>query len=305
MSERRTHVVGSRGSRLALAQTNAVIDMLKRGHPDADFRIEVLKTTGDAFLAPSLAEMGSVGVFVKELEAALLDGRTDFAVHSLKDVPTDLPSELTIAATPPREDQRDAFVSAKHARLADVPEGAKIATSSPRRAAQILSLAPNARVVDIRGNVETRVKKARRELDGAVLAAAGLIRLGMQEVITEFLEPTVFVPAIGQGAIGIECRTNDASVVAMLAAINDAPTFAATAAERALLRALGGGCAVPVAAYAKVTGSELYLKGLVIATDGKRRCEAETSGQAEDAETLGASLAQRLVEMGADEILNA
>jgi len=304
MSSRRTYVVGSRGSRLALTQTNLVIDMLKRAHPDADFRVEVQKTTGDAFLAPSLAEMGIVGVFVKEIEAALLDGRADFAVHSLKDVPTDIPSDLTIAATPPREDQRDVFVSAKHSRLAEVPAGAKIATSSPRRAAQIRSLAPHAHVVNVRGNVETRVKKAREELDGTVLAAAGLIRLAMPEVITEFLEPTVFVPAIGQGAIGIECRADDSEVIAMLAEICDAPTFAATTAERALLRALGGGCAVPVAAFSKVTGSELYLKGLVIATDGKRRCEAEISGRAEDADALGATLAQRLVEMGADEILN-
>ena len=248
--------VGTRGSRLALAQTELVLSRLRAVHPGVVFELVIVTTQGDANRAAPLAGMG-LGVFVSEIERRLAAGEIDLAVHSLKDMPTALPDGMAIGAVPERADPRDVLVCHLGHTLARLPAGARIGTSSPRRAAQIAEYRPDLTIVPIRGNVETRIRKAAGdECDGAILAAAGLHRLGLADAITEYLPPDRFVPPPGQGAMAVEIRADDARMAALAAAAHHPPTAAAVAAERAFLSILGGGCQVPVGAYAGYAGSD-------------------------------------------------
>ena len=248
--------VGTRGSRLALAQTELVLSKLRAAHPGVAFELVIVTTQGDANRAAPLAGMG-LGVFVSEIERRLAAGEIDLAVHSLKDLPTALPDGMAIGAIPERADPRDVLVSHLGHTLARLPAGARIGTSSPRRAAQLAEYRPDLTIVPIRGNVETRIRKAAGdECDGAILAAAGLHRLGLADAITEYLPPDRFVPPPGQGAMAVEIRADDARMTALAAAAHHPPTAAAVAAERAFLSILGGGCQVPVGAYADYAGGD-------------------------------------------------
>ena len=290
-------VIASRGSQLALWQAHWVAAQLTAaGHP---CRLEIIKTTGDKITNVPLAKVGGKGLFTKEIEEALLDGRAHLAVHSLKDLPTELPEGLVLAAVPPREDPRDAICGL---RLADLPQGAKVGTSSLRRAAQLRQLRPDLIVESVRGNLDTRLRKLDEgQYDSILLAAAGLKRLGWADRIAEILEPDQMCPAVGQGALAIETRAGSTD-----AAILDHPeTHTAITAERALLCALGGGCQVPIGAHATVSEGRLSLLAIVAAPDGTQVIRATTSGPISDAAALGAALAQELLGRGAKQILEA
>ena len=249
--------VGSRGSALALAQDEEVIAPLRRAYPDIDFEVVTVRTKGDADQKTPLAGMG-LGIFVKELEQELLNGELDMAVHSLKDMPTKLPDGLILGAILPRKDARDVLVNRWNCTMDKLPEGARIGTSSPRRTAQLMRNAPQVTVVPIRGNVETRLRKAQgEETDGAVLAAAGLIRLGLSENVAEYLSPRRFVPAPGQGILAVEVRAENQRMQNVLKTVEDAATRYEATAERAFLELIGGGCQLPVGAYARCMGDEL------------------------------------------------
>lgn len=303
--------LGTRASKLALWQAHHVAGRLRAaGH---DVEIETFSTKGDRILDKPLAEIGDKGLFTQELDGALLDGRIHLAVHSLKDLPTTLPEGLALAAVPERAEPWDALVVHPDfgGRLEDLPEGATLATSSLRRQAQLLAWRPDLRIVPVRGNVPTRIAKldASGALDsdgwhGAILAAAGLVRLGLEDRIRERIDPGVMVPAVSQGALGIVAAESDVATSEALAeTLTDRGTTAAVRAERALLRRLEGGCQVPVAAHARLEGEDLYLVGAVTSLDGSRHVRDTISGMAADAEALGVALAERLREAGADAIL--
>jgi hydroxymethylbilane synthase len=285
-------VIASRGSQLALWQARWVAAQLSAaGH---ECRIEIIKTTG-----VPLAKVGTKGLFTKEIEEALLDGRADLAVHSLKDLPTELPEGLVLAAVPEREDPRDAVVGKK---LADLPPGAKVGTSSLRRAAQLLKLRPDLQVESIRGNLDTRLRKLDEgQYDAILLAAAGLKRLGWGDRIAEILEPEQMCPAVGQGALAIETRAGFEAV----AMLDHADTHTAVMAERGVLRALGGGCQVPIGAYATVFNGRVRLLAIVAAPDGSQLVGAQAGGAAAEAAEIGARLAAYLLQRGARQILEA
>jgi len=291
-------VIASRGSQLALWQAHWV-----RGRLAAlgrESRIEIIKTTGDKITGVPLAQVGGKGLFTKEIEEALAEGRADLAVHSLKDLPTELPSGLVLAAVPEREDARDALVGG---RLTDLKQGARVGTSSLRRAAQLRALRPDFKVESVRGNLDTRLRKRDEgRYDAIMLAAAGLKRLGWADRIAEILEPEVMCPAVGQGALAIETREDGRAAVAEL---EHAPTRAAVAAERALLAALGGGCQVPIGAHAGVSGGKLAMIAVVASPDGSRIMRAAKEGRPEDASAVGAELGAELLAKGAREILDA
>ena len=242
--------IGSRGSQLALWQANHIAGLLRgQGH---DVEIEIIKTTGDRLQEVTFAQVGSKGMFTKEIEEALAEGRVDLAVHSLKDLPTELPEPFALAATPPRVDPRDVFVSVKHASLAALPQGARVGTSSQRRRAQLKALRPDIDAVEFRGNVDTRLRKlAEGQVDAILLAAAGLDRLEKTDWVRERLEPEEFCPAAGQGSLGIETRKDDAATIAAVGFLDDADTRFAVTVERAALAALGGGCQVPIGIYCR------------------------------------------------------
>jgi hydroxymethylbilane synthase len=290
--------IASRGSQLALWQARWVgVKLSALGH---ECRIEIIKTTGDKITDVPLAKVGGKGLFTKEIEEALLDGRADLAVHSLKDLPTELPAGLTLAAVPEREDPHDAVVGRK---LADLPYGAIVGTSSLRRAAQLRRLRPDLIIESIRGNLDTRLRKLDDgQYDAIVLAAAGLKRLGWADRIAEILPPEIMCPAVGQGALAIETRASGTGWDAC-AALNHAATHSAVTAERAFLRALGGGCQVPIGAHATVDGARLHLSGLVIAPDGSAVVNGGRDGEAAQAEQIGAELGAMLLEQGARAIL--
>jgi hydroxymethylbilane synthase len=290
-------VIASRGSQLALWQARWVAAQLTAaGHP---CRIEIVKTTGDKITDVPLAKVGSKGLFTKEIEEALLDGRADLAVHSLKDLPTELPEGLVLAAVPEREDPRDAVVGKV---LADLPLGAKVGTSSLRRAAQLRQLRPDLQVESVRGNLDTRLRKLDEgQYDTILLAAAGLKRLGWGDRIAEILPPEQMCPAVGQGALAIETRAGFEKV----AALDHADTHTAVLAERAVLAALGGGCQVPIGAYATVSEGRVRVLAIVAAPDGTQVIRAEAEGEAAQAAEIGARLAADLLERGAREILEA
>lgn len=295
--------LGTRGSALALWQAN----WTKRAIEDrwADLQVELvpIKTTGDKILDVPLAKIGGKGLFTKELDEALLDGRIDLAVHSLKDVPFQLPEGIDFAAIPEREDPRDAFVS-RGPKLQDLKPGATVGTSSLRRQVQLRHRFPALNLVSLRGNVDTRLRKLDAgDFDGIVLAAAGLKRLGHEGRITQFLEDDIMLSAVGQGALGIVCRSADAETRRYLEVLNDETTRRAVMAERGLLRALGGSCQVPVAGRARLEGGQLTIKGLIANLDGSRVLRYEMSGTGDQPEELGLRLGNKLDEMGAGKIL--
>jgi hydroxymethylbilane synthase len=263
-----------------------------------------IQTAGDRIQDVALSQLGGVGVFTKEIQRALLANQVDVAVHSLKDLPTLAVEGLTLAAVPPRGPAGDGFVSRKHPGFDGLPRHAVVATSSLRRRAQCLHRRPDLRLVDMRGNVETRLRKlAEQDLDGLILAQAGLQRLGLGAAITEVLDPAWFLPAVGQGALGLECRSGDPGTLGLLRQVNDLPTQQAVLAERALLWALGGGCLVPIGAAAAVSGGALTLRGAVLSPDGARRVDGAVTGPAAGAEDLGRRLASDLLARGARELL--
>jgi hydroxymethylbilane synthase len=293
-------VIASRGSQLALWQARWVEAQLAAlGHA---CRIEIIKTTGDKITDVPLAKVGGKGLFTKEIEEALLDGRADLAVHSLKDLPTELPEGLALAAVPPREDPRDALVGT---RLADLPLGARVGTSSLRRAAQLRKVRPDLQVESVRGNLDTRLRKLDQgQYDAILLAAAGLKRLGWADRIAEILNPAVMCPAVGQGALAIETRAAGNGFEAC-APLDDAATHAAVSAERAVLASLGGGCQVPIGAHATVANGQLRLMAVVASPDGAELIRAEAEGAADCAVALGRALGGELLKQGARAILDA
>lgn len=293
-------VIASRGSQLALWQAHWV--QQKLGDLGHETRIEIIKTTGDKITDVPLAKVGTKGLFTKEIEEALLDGRADLAVHSLKDLPTELPRGLVLAAVPAREDPRDAIVGR---RLSELPQKAKVGTSSLRRAAQLRQLRPDLEIESIRGNLDTRLRKLDEgRYEAIVLAAAGLKRLGWSDRIAELLPPGVLCSAVGQGALAIETRATGAGHDAC-AALDHADTRAAVTAERAVLAALGGGCQVPIGAYATVTGAHLQISAVVASPDGSDLVRGQSEGSASEAVRLGTELGEDLLARGARKILDA
>ena len=295
--------VGSRASDLALRQTEQVLEKLRPRYPQLDFQVITVTTQGDANAAAPLAGMG-LGVFVKEIEQQLLSGQLDLAVHSLKDLPTVLPEGLALAALLPREDPRDVLVNRWGCSLERLPAGARIGTSSPRRQAQLLHCRPEVVVTPIRGSVPTRLRKADgEECDGAVLAAAGLIRLGLTDRITEYLSPQQFVPPPGQGILAVETRAGDDRMLGLLRAVDHAPTRYAATAERAFLERLGGGCQVPVGAYAQSDGELMLLTVFLGTPDGQQTFQAKVRGLTHDPHQLAADAHLALVERGGGGLL--
>ncbi|MCF6285972.1 MAG: hydroxymethylbilane synthase, partial [Candidatus Hydrogenedentes bacterium] len=293
-------VIGSRGSDLALTQTNHIADCLRALSPDIEVVVEIISTKGDRVTDVPLAQVGGKGLFTKELEVALLDGTVDLAVHSLKDLPTELPGGLALGAIPERENPADALISASGVGLMDLPQGAKVGTSSTRRQVQLLACRPDLELVDLRGNVPTRLKKLHSEgLDAIILATAGLKRLGLDEHITECLKPEYMLSAVGQGALGIEIREDDEALKTLLAQLHHRETAAAATAERALLDALGGGCQVPLGALATVEGEILTLNACACSPDGGQVIRATKSGPVDAPEALGRAVATVLRNKGA------
>ena len=292
-------VIGSRGSQLALWQAQWIAARLAEdGH---ETRIDIIKTTGDKITDVPLAKVGTKGLFTKEIEEALLDGRIDLAIHSLKDLPTEIPAGLTIAAVPEREDPRDAMVGA---RLSELPASAKVGTSSLRRAAQLRMVRPDLAIESVRGNLDTRVRKLDEgQYRAIVLAAAGLTRLGWAHRIAEILSPEVMCPAVGQGALAVETR-REGEARDICGVLDHAATRAVVTAERAVLAALGGGCQVPIGAHAVIEGDSLRLVGAVIAPDGDRMVRKSDGGAVADAAEIGRRLGEALLIDGAREILD-
>jgi hydroxymethylbilane synthase len=298
--------IATRESPLALWQAHHVRERLQHAHPGLVVELVPMTTQGDQLLDRSLAAVGGKGLFVKELEQALIDGSADIAVHSMKDVPVQQPDGLVLAAFLDGEDPRDAFVSNRHQSLDALPQGAHVGTSSLRRQAQLRALRPDLRVSELRGNVGTRLRKLdEHQYDAILLAAAGLMRLGLGERIRERFDPARFVPAIGQGIIGIECRDDDRRTRELLAPLHDVRSEQRLAAERAMNARLGGACQVPVAGHAVIVGGRLRLDGLVGAPDGSVQVRDAIEGPVADAAVLGAQLAQRLLDAGARGILAA
>jgi len=297
--------IGTRGSKLALTQTNFVAEKLKKAMPDAEIEICIIKTSGDIMQDVSLLTIGGQGVFVKELEEALLSGKVDLAVHSMKDVPGDIPEGLMFAAILKREDIRDVLVSRNNIKLEFMPKGAKIGTGSQRRGAQIKAMLPDINIVPLRGNIDTRLKKIETEnLTGVILAAAGMKRMGLAARITQFLPVETMLPAVGQGALGLQIRKDDTELAKACAALNDATTAAEVTAERAFLRELGGGCRLPIAALGKLDGQMLTLEGMVAAPNGSTMIREKISGTIKDAEEMGKKLAEIVLDKGGRRLMD-
>ena len=297
--------IGTRGSQLALFQANWVKDQLVRTHPELKVTLIKIKTTGDKIQDVPLAKIGGKGLFVKEIEEALIQRRIDLAVHSVKDVPTEFPKSLHLSVITKREDPRDVLISRNGTALKDLPQGAKIGTSSLRRQAQLLHFRNDLELIPLRGNLDTRLKKLMTmNLDGIVLALAGVKRLGLEERISEIIPINISLPAIGQGALGIETRMDDRVVEDQIRFLNDPHSSIAVTAERAFLKKLEGGCQVPIAAFAQKVGSTLQIDGLVGTIDGKRLIRHHLEGPIEEAEPLGTQLAEILLAKGAKEILD-
>ena len=298
-------LVGSRDSVLAMWQTQFVIDRLLEVTDAYEFEIVSLKTKGDKILDVSLAKTGDKGLFTKELELGLLNGEIAFAVHSMKDMPTALPEGLQISSMLKRHNPADVLISERYDSFAALPQGAKVGTSSLRRRAQLLHQRPDLEIHDLRGNLQTRMRKMKEEqFDGIILAAAGVERLGWQDKITEELSYDVCLPAVSQGVIGVETRSDDAEVIALVQLVNDVETQWCVEAERALLQALEGGCQIPIAAYGQLEGNQLVLDGLVGSLDGKTIIRDRISGSVEKRLQLGQQLAQRLAVQGGQAILD-
>lgn len=296
-------VVGTRGSRLALVQTKLVLSMLESQGEPLSLSVTEIKSTGDALPDAPLANLGK-GIFIKELEVALLQGRIDLAVHSLKDLPVEIAEGLSVVVVGERGDPRDVLVSKSGLALADLPSGATIGTSSPRRMAQLRAMRDDLTVAPIRGNVETRLRKANEdEYDGVVLAAAGLVRLGLEAKATQYFDPMEMVPEPGQGALAVEFRAGDQDTLRILRRLQDEPTHLATSAERAFVEALGGGCKVPIAAHAVVEQDTLVMYGMVASEDGVKLIKSRLEHTASEPQQAGWALAELLLSMGARDIL--
>jgi len=295
--------IGTRASQLALWQANWVKSELEKKYPGMEVVLTKIKTMGDKILDVPLAQVGGKGLFVKEIEEAMLRGEIDIAVHSMKDVPTEFPEGLGLYCITEREDPRDAVIS-RNVRFSDLPQGARIGTSALRRQAQLLKVRPDLKMLTIRGNVETRIRKLDDDnLDAVILAAAGLKRLGLTEKVAEYLDADFSIPAIGQGALGIECRLADPVITETIAFFNHPPTSYAVRAERALLKRCQGGCQVPIAAHGTVRDNELRLVGFIASVDGQNSVRGEINGPVEQCESLGAALADRLLSQGGKAIL--
>jgi hydroxymethylbilane synthase len=295
--------IGTRGSALALWQAKSIAAELHRG-PGVETELVIIRTSGDKFQQTSFSEMGTKGVFIKELEDALLEGRVDLAVHSMKDVPTEIPGGLTIAAICKREDVRDALLSAGGLTLEQLPTGARVGTSSLRRQSQLLHARSDLRMLELRGNVDTRIEKLKRgDYDAIVLAKAGLDRLGLNKNISQVLSPEICLPAAGQGAIGIEARAGDSGTLRILGQLNDAETRTGVEAERAALAGLEGGCQVSIGAWGRVEGGKLILEVAVLSPDGAQRMWEKGWGAPEEAKAIGARVSQTLRENGAAALL--
>jgi len=297
-------IVGSRRSKLALTQTKWVIQQLKRLNPSYEFEIKEIVTKGDKILDVTLSKVGGKGLFVKEIEQAMLNKEIDMAVHSMKDMPAYLPEGLTIGCIPEREDHRDVLISKDGLTLDQLPAGAKIGTSSLRRGAQILAHRPDVKIQWIRGNIDTRLKKLETDdYDAIVLAAAGLSRMGWtKDVVTQFLDPDICLPAVGQGALAVECRKDDEELLSLLQGLNSIDTAQSVAAERAFLQKMDGGCQVPIAGYAHVKGEEVVLTALVASPDGKTVYKEMAAGG--NPEQVGEEVARRMIRMGAKQLID-
>jgi len=296
--------IATRKSQLALWQANWVKGELEKRNPGLEVELVRIMTKGDKILDVPLAKVGGKGLFVKEIEDALLDGRADIAVHSMKDVPTELPAGLHLAVICEREDPRDAWFARGGVSFREVPAGARVGTSSLRRQTQLRALRPDLVFENLRGNVDTRLRKLEEgQYDAIVLAAAGVKRLGFADRVTEYLSSAVTLPAIGQGAVGIECREADPRTNELIAPLKHGPTWTAVLAERAFLGTLQGGCQVPIAAFAEVEEGEVKLRGLVGSLDGQTVIRGSRKGSPVDAESLGIDLAEELLDRGAREIL--
>ncbi len=296
--------IGTRGSKLALWQAEWVKSALISAHPDLAVELVIIKTTGDKILDVPLAMVGGKGLFVKEIEEALLDSRIDLAVHSMKDMPAELPEGLIIGAVPARENPFDVLITPRHGSFANLPPHARIGTSSLRRAAQLKHVRPDLQIQPLRGNLDTRIQKLEREqLDAIVLAAAGVHRLGYGAHIAEYLDVAVMLPAVGQGALCIEIRENDPDMEELAKGLNHMPTQTAVTAERTFLRRLEGGCQVPIAAFGCLKDQTLILTGMVAGLDGVKIIKAEVSGAPEASQQLGLTLAEKLLQQGAGNLL--
>lgn len=302
----KTLKIATRQSPLALWQAEHIRARLEAMHADLTVELVTFVTQGDKILDTPLAKIGGKGLFVKELEAALMDGRADLAVHSMKDVPMALPEGLSLAVICEREDPLDAFVSNHYASFADLPQGAKVGTSSLRRKCQILKARPDIEIIDLRGNVGTRLSKLDDgQYDAIILASAGLKRLGLEQRIRHTIQPDLSLPAVGQGALGLECRSQDQAVLDLILPLMDADTNVCVRAERAFNAYLEGGCQVPIAGYATLQDGQLQIEGRVGSVDGQTILKAVQVGAPEQAEQLGEQLAQALLAQGAGELLKA
>ncbi|KMT66259.1 hydroxymethylbilane synthase [Catenovulum maritimum] len=297
--------IATRDSLLALWQANFVKTELEKLHPDLDVSLVTMKTQGDKILDTPLAKIGGKGLFVKELEVAMLNGEADIAVHSMKDVPMEFPQGLGLAVICEREDPRDAFVSNTYASLEALPQGAVVGTSSLRRQCQLLNIRPDLQIKSLRGNVQTRLRKLDEgQFDAIILAAAGLIRLEQKDRIKQYIAPETMLPAVGQGAVGIECRLDDEATLSLLKPLADKDTSIRLKAERAFNTHLNGGCQVPIAGHAILQGDQIYFRGLVAAVDGSERFFYEETGSLLNAEKIGQSVAQKLLDAGAKKVLD-
>jgi hydroxymethylbilane synthase len=296
--------IATRQSRLALWQAEHVAALLRAAHPGLKVELVPMTTQGDRILDRPLANIGGKGLFIKELELAMSEHRADIAVHSMKDVPSELPPGMILAAMLPRADPRDAFVSLRHENFASLPQGARIGTSSLRRQCQLKHARPDLELVTLRGNVDTRLRKLEEEpFDAIILAAAGLTRLGLENRITQYFEAHESVPAVGQGIIGIECREDDKTNIGYVRALNDANAWQCCAAERAFAHRLEGSCQSPIAGFATIQGSELQLHGVIGSPDGREVYRGSNSGRVVDAERIGIALAGKLLKDGAEPLL--
>jgi hydroxymethylbilane synthase len=300
--------VGTRASELAVIQTGLVVSMLREAHPNIEFELVRISTVGDRDKRSALETVG-VSIFVKELEAALEDGRADIAIHSLKDMPSKLPEGFALAALPERGDPRDVLVSRFEGGVADLPSGARIGTSSPRRVAQLRAARGDLEIIRIRGNVDTRMTKAlggdETGYDGAILAAAGLDRMGRMDEVSEALDPNKFVPASGQGTLAVETLASNITLTQLILAIDHAPTRAVSNAERAYLARLGAGCATAASAFATLDGDMMTIRGFAASLDGERAMTGTNSGDIADASELGHALAEDMIKNGALELIHA
>ncbi len=296
--------IATRQSRLALWQAQHVAGKLREAHPGLVVELVPMTTQGDRILDRSLASVGGKGLFIKELEVAMAEGRADIAVHSMKDVPTDMPPGMTLAAMLTRADPHDAFVSLRHASFSSLPQGARVGTSSLRRQCQLKYARPDLELLTLRGNVETRLRKLQEEqYDAIVLAAAGLIRLGLENRITHRFDIEQFVPAVGQGIIGIECRSDDARSIELVRALNDTLAWQCCEAERAFALRLQGSCQSPIAGYSQIQGGQIQLRGVVGSPDGQEIYRGVHSGAVADLQSVGTALADRLLDAGARTLL--